>query len=141
MTVSKQRGTAAEVLTKAFLNKHGFPEAERRVLHGANDVGDILVCPGVIAEVKGGHAAEEASDGQLRKWCEETERERINSGAEHAFLVVKRKGHGSAKVGGWWVVNNHFDMLCRFRLDEYSVFLQKVTGRFVEEESGDVQAE
>jgi hypothetical protein len=121
------------VLTKKFLNANGFPEAERRVLHGAKDVGDILVCPGVIAEVKGGHAAEEASDNQLRLWCMETEIERLNAGAEHAFLVVKRKGFGSAKVGGWWVVNNHFEMLARFRLDEYTVFLQKVTGRWEEE--------
>jgi hypothetical protein len=31
------------------------------------------------------------------------------------------------------VVNNHFEMLARFRLDEYTVFLQKVTGRWEEE--------
>jgi hypothetical protein len=137
VTISKERGTQAEVLVKRFFNEHGFPEAERRVLHGAKDVGDILVCQGLIAEVKGGHAAEEASDHQLRLWCEETKREGVHAQAEHAILVVKRKGHGAAKVGGWWVVTNEFGMLARFRLDEYTVFLTKLTGRFQAEESGD----
>ena len=130
MSASKDIGTWAETKVKRYLNDHGFPEAERRALHGSSDVGDILVCPGIIAEVKGGHAAEDASDYQLRKWCAETETERLNADAHHAFLVVKRKGCGPAKIGGWWVVSNQYDLLARFRLDEYVDFLLKLTGRY-----------
>jgi hypothetical protein len=126
---SKNIGTAGETRVVRYLTANGFPEAERRALAGQQDKGDILVCPGVIAEEKAGLAAEKASDHQLRLWCEETERERQHAGASHAFLVVKRAGHGATKIGGWYVVRNEFDMLTKFRLDEYTLFLKKITGR------------
>jgi hypothetical protein len=107
----------------AFVQANGFPDAKRRALAGALDEGDILVCPDVIVEVKGGAAAESASDGQLGAWRAETEKERIHAKVHLAFLVVKRKGHGAAKVGGWTVVptesNSELGMLTKFRLDEY----------------------
>jgi hypothetical protein len=129
---SKNIGTAGETRVVKYLHLNGFPEAERRALAGQQDKGDILVAPGVIAEVKAGIAAETASDHQLRLWCEETEKERQHANAEHAFLVVKRKGHGATKIGGWYVVRNEFGMLSKWRLDEYVVFLTKITGRFNE---------
>jgi hypothetical protein len=120
---SKNIGTWAESRVVAFLQANDFPDAKRRALAGALDEGDILVCPGVVAEVKGGHAGEDASDGQLKAWRAETERERIHAKAHLAFLVVKRKGHGVLKVGGWTVVptesNSELGMLTKFRLDEY----------------------
>lgn len=129
---SKNIGTAGETAVVNYLHRNGFPEAERRALAGQADKGDILVCNGVIAEVKAGTAAEKASDHQLRLWCEETEKERLNANAAHAFLVVKRQGHGATKIGGWYVVRNEFDMLSKFRLDEYTTFLRKITGRYEE---------
>lgn len=134
-TKSKQIGTREETRVVNYLKANGFPEAARRVLHGSADLGDILVAKDVICEVKGGAAAETASDGQLRLWCSETERERVNAQAKHAFLVVKRKGHGDAKVGGWWVVFNTHGMLTRFRLDEYVSFLSSLTN-ILEESDG-----
>lgn len=123
---SKDIGTWAETKVVNYLRANGFPEADRRALHGNKDLGDILVCKGVIAEVKGGRAAEDASDEQLRRWCSETERERVNAKASHGFLVVKRRGFGVAKIGGWWVASNHGGMLCRFRLDDYTRFLNSL---------------
>jgi hypothetical protein len=134
---SKNIGTAGETAVVKYLRRTGFPEAERRALAGQQDKGDILVCPGIIAEVKAGYAAEKASDHQLRLWVQETERERVNADAEHAFLVVKRLGHGATKIGGWHVVRNEFDMLAKFRLDDYVTFLQKITGRWKEEHDPD----
>lgn len=124
---SKNIGTSAETHVVRYLQANGFPHADRRALKGSLDVGDILVCPRLIVEVKAGAAAENASDGQLRLWCAETTREKRNAKADTAFLVVKRKGHGVAKLGGWWVVQSDGGMLVRFRLDEYVVFL-KVLG-------------
>ena len=116
-------GTWGETHAVNFLRFKGFHDADRRALKGALDQGDILVCKGLIVEVKAGHAAEDASDEQLRKWCVETAREKVNAKAETAFLVVKRKGHGAAKVGSWWVVQNDGGMLTRFLFSEYVDFL------------------
>lgn len=126
MNRSKNIGTACETAVVKYLRRNGFPKAERRALAGVLDKGDILVADGVICEVKGGVAAERASDQKLREWCVETERERVNAGAEIGFLVVKRPGHGAIKIGGWHVVTNTFGMLAKYRLDEYVVFLNKI---------------
>ena len=124
---SKNIGTSAETHVVRYLQANGFPHADRRALKGSLDVGDILVCKGLIVEVKAGAAAENASDGQLRLWCAETAREKVNAKAETAFLVVKRSGHGVGKIGGWYVVQQDGGMLTKFRLDEYTNFL-KVLG-------------
>ena len=121
---SKNIGTSAETHVVRYLQANGFPHADRRALKGSLDVGDILVCKGLIVEVKAGAAAENASDGQLRLWCAETSREKRNAKADTAFLVVKRKGHGIAKIGGWYVVQDDGGMLTKFRLDEYTQFLK-----------------
>ena len=123
---SKQIGTWTETQVTNYLKANGFPNAERRVLHGTADLGDILVNRRIIAQVKGGDAAEKASDERLRQWCEATEQQRVNAGVEHAFLVVKRPGFGVTKIGGWWVVSNNVGLLCRFRLDEYVTYLRSL---------------
>jgi hypothetical protein len=112
-------GTQAETRVVNYLKRSGFPHAERRALSGQQDKGDILVTRGLIVEVKAGEMAENASDERMRGWVEETERERVNAGADHAFLVVKRKGHGVHKIGGWYVVRNDNGLLVKYRLDEY----------------------
>ena len=124
---SKNIGTRVETQIVNYLHTAGFPKAKRRALAGALDEGDILVAEGLIIESKGGAAAENASDGQLRLWCAETVKEKTNAKADAAFLVVKRKGHGVAKVGGWWVVQDEGGMLVRFLLAEYVLFLQAVS--------------
>jgi hypothetical protein len=104
---SKSIGTAAESAVTKFAKANGFPFAERRTLHGSADCGDVkLDSRGrVVIEVKAGKAAETASDSQIAKWLEETERERVHAGADRAFLVVKRAGKGTQSVGSWWAVS------------------------------------
>jgi hypothetical protein len=97
----KQIGTATETAVTRLANLSGFPFAERRALAGAADKGDILMCPGFILEVKGGHMAEKASDAQVLNWLIETENERVNSGAAHSMLIVKRKGVGAERCRYW----------------------------------------
>ena len=66
-------------------------------------LGDIIGCIGVCWECKGGHAAEQASDGQVAAWLlGETETERVNAGADVGILVTKRKAIGARFAGLWW---------------------------------------
>lgn len=98
----KNIGTATETAVVRYARYSGFLLAERRALAGSNDLGDILLCPHVIVEVKGGKAAETASDAQILAWLAETETERRNADADVALLVTKRKAHGLANPQGWW---------------------------------------
>lgn len=88
----KAIGTRGETAVTRYAREHGFPLADRRPLKGTLDEGDVLLTVGLIAEVKSGKSAQNASLGQIRKWLAETERERVNAGAEHAILVVQRRG-------------------------------------------------
>jgi hypothetical protein len=97
----KAIGTACETAVVRYLVANGFPGAERPALHGALDEGDITGTPGVAWEVKGGHAAENASDAQIALWLAEAEAERVNRGSDVAALVLKRKGKGAASAGSW----------------------------------------
>jgi len=102
----KDIGTAGESAVVTFLRANGFGGAERRALRGTLDCGDITgLGPGVVVEVKSGHAAETASDGLINAWLAETETERKNAEADIGVLVVKRKGKGSAE--SWWAIEWH----------------------------------
>lgn len=106
-TVSRRRrpkdiGTAAETAVVRAARRLGFPGAERRALHGSTDLGDVLLCPGAIVEVKGGDAARKASDGQIAAWLGETDRERLNAGAAVGLLVTQRSGIGATNADRWW---------------------------------------
>lgn len=99
----KQIGTAAETAVVRFAQANGFPRADRLTLSGSFDRGDIDLTGDrrVIVEVK---AHKSFSDAQVIIWLGDTERERINARADHAFLVVKRPGKGAAQVHHWWAV-------------------------------------
>ena len=103
MSRSKDIGTKAESAVVAVLRAHGFPTAERSALHGAHDQGDITGTP-ACWEVKGGHAAEQASDGQVLAWMAELDTECVNKGADLGVLVMKRKGVGHGNAERWWAV-------------------------------------
>lgn len=98
----KAIGTACERAVVRHLVGHGFPNAERPALHGRLDEGDITGTPGVAWEIKGGNAAETASDAQIHAWMDEAEAERVNKRADVAVLVLKRRGKGAASAGSWW---------------------------------------
>jgi hypothetical protein len=106
MNKPKAIGTAAETSVVRSSRRLGFPHAERVVLHGNLDQGDVRLTPGltagVIVEVKGGNAARDASDLQILAWLDETETERRNAHADVAFLVTQRRGVGPARAEQWW---------------------------------------
>ncbi|MFD2792565.1 hypothetical protein ACFS27_03290 [Promicromonospora vindobonensis] len=102
----KAIGTAAESAVVKAARRLGFPHAERVVLHGNLDQGDVRLTPGltagVVLEVKGGNAARDASDLQILSWLDETETERRNAHADVAILVTQRRGVGPARAEQWW---------------------------------------
>lgn len=123
MSKSKDIGTWTETQVVKHARTRGFPHADRHVLKGSNDEGDVwLDSRGrLIVEVKGGKAAETASDTQVRAWLDETERERINAGAARAFLVLKRAGKGTQQIGQWWAVSGLTALADTYGLARYPV--------------------
>lgn len=107
----KNIGTAAETAVVRVAHTRGFPGADRLTQRGRHDRGDIGLAPGVILEVKAGHAAETASDAQIDAWLHETETERANAAADVAILVTKRKGHGPTNAHRWWAHMRARDLL------------------------------
>lgn len=100
----KQRGTAAETAVLRHVRENGYPWAHRLALTGNADQGDISLLPGnlVILEVKNHATGSTGQPGaaQLADWMRQTEAERDNAGADHAALVVKRKG--TTDPGRWF---------------------------------------
>lgn len=101
MSRPKDIGTRAETAIARAAQVHGFPLADRLTLRGAQDRGDVGLCPGIIAEVKGGMTAKDASPALLSQWLADTEKERRNAGAEFAFLAVQRRGIGLKRAHEW----------------------------------------
>jgi hypothetical protein len=97
-------GTKVETAVVRHLQAAGFPHAERRALRGTFDAGDITGTPGLCWSVKGGTAAETASDTQIVAWLAEAQTQRVHAGADHAVLVLKRRAHSAARAGCWWAV-------------------------------------
>jgi hypothetical protein len=95
---SKDIGTRGETAVCKVFQTHGFPGSERRALAGANDRGDLLICPGIIVECKWGKHAKTASLTDLGKWWRETMTEVRNAGAEIGLLVVQRNGIGATRA-------------------------------------------
>lgn len=83
-------GTRTETAVVRYLRANGWPNAERRALHGATDLGDITGTPGICWEVKGGEQAKTASDGLVRQWLAETTVETVNADAAIGVLVVQQ---------------------------------------------------
>lgn len=80
-TKSKKRGTTTETMVVNYLRDNGFDRAERRVLHGTNDQGDVTGIDGVCIEIKGERKK------HFSAWKAETVKEAANAGAGMYFLV------------------------------------------------------
>ena len=106
MNKPKAIGTAAETQVVKWLRENGFPNAERRALHGGKDVGDILACDDFLVEVKvrgkdsSNAGLGQPGDAELRGWLDELDDELRNADCTHGLLVVKRKG--TTDVAKWW---------------------------------------
>lgn len=108
---SKVIGTKAESAVVKVARANGFGQADRHVMKGAKDEGDVWLCPGVIVEVKGGEMARTASDNLVEKWMDEVDAETFHAEAAIGFLVVQRRGIGEANAHNWWAMIRHSTFL------------------------------
>lgn len=96
MSKQRQKGTRAETAVVTFLKGNGFPHAERRALHGANDKGDITGCGPVVFEVK------DHAKLSLSEWVKELEEEIRNAEVDTGCVVAKKRG--TLDVGEWYAI-------------------------------------
>ena len=77
----------------AALREHSWPHAERRVLAGARDRGDITGVPRVVIEAKNERKI------TLSSYVDEANAEAENDNADIGVAWVKRRGRASAADG------------------------------------------
>lgn len=144
----KQIGTAAESAVVSVAREHGFAAADRHVLTGGADQGDVWLLPTgmsrqVVIEVKAGHTAERASMGLIEEWVGEAQRE-ADAAARGTtvavgFLVAKRAGVGAGNAHRWWAYMT-LDTLDRMRsVEVWGTFAKEFAhDQIVRLEYGDV---
>lgn len=113
---AKQKGTAFETLIKRYLNEKGFTKADRVVLKGGEDTGDIN---GIIHGLAGRHLAIQCKNQRkmnLSGWLDATVAQAQRLGKSLPALVVKRAGKGEKALGDTYVV---------LRLDDFVTLLQE----------------
>lgn len=101
MSRAKNQGTAVESAAVSWFAQNGFPETERRVLHGSTDLGDLRIRrdPVIIVECK---RAMGQGGVKLTPWMRETVTETVNARAAYGILAAKQRGAGSKKVARWF---------------------------------------
>ncbi|HVC04929.1 MAG TPA: hypothetical protein VND88_09660 [Candidatus Acidoferrales bacterium] len=87
MTAAKRRGSRFEADVVAYLAEHGFPLAERRVMGGTRDRGDVAGVPGWTLELKATRVLDLA--GALH----EARAEAMNAGTIDFAAILKRRNH------------------------------------------------
>lgn len=92
MGANQRKGSAWEQTICDYLVANGFPYAERRVMGGTNDRGDIAGVPSVMIEAKNTQRLD------LSGWMDEVRDEKANAKAQVGVAVVKRRNHGVARA-------------------------------------------
>jgi hypothetical protein len=109
VSANRSKGTAFEAAVVAWLQGHGYPNAERRALSGSKDRGDItgLGSTNWVLELKDCQAM------SLAAWVDEAQVEKANAGAKYAAVIHKRRGKS---VGGAYVTMTMEDFLASGRM-------------------------
>jgi hypothetical protein len=115
----KQKGTAFETLVRQYLNDLGFKEAQRTVLKGGKDTGDIN---GIKNPEKRQVAVQckNQKTFSLSQWLNATVEQADNLGGAVPALVVKRPGKGEKAVGDSYAVMRLSDLVDLLKEAGYS---------------------
>lgn len=100
MSAAKRAGAKFETDLVAYAQTHGHPRAERRVMGGSLDRGDIAGIDGWVVEAK--NEAVRDVPGALR----EAKREAVNAGVTRYVAVHKYRNHSIAEAVvsmPWWL--------------------------------------
>lgn len=115
---SKGIGTRAETKVVRYLEEHGI-KAERRALHGSQDLGDILVPDHkFILEVKAGKQTQQYGRKLKEEWLRQTHTESENAGLM-GFLVIAVHGRSTRDYEVWSDDGNSF-----WYLDQFTASIQ-----------------
>ena len=93
---AKAKGRETENQAVAWLREHGWVNAERRRLTGAEDQGDVTGAPGLCIEVKS------AAAWKPVQWLRETTVETVNARADLGFVMARPKG--GVNVDDWVIL-------------------------------------
>lgn len=108
----KDKGTRAESDIVQWAKKYNFYRAERLVLHGTGDVGDVRLAEGVMIQVKDGYTErKEPTDYQVGQWLAQVDKQRKNGDWNIALLVHKRYGKADPDSWRWYLDGATFGQL------------------------------
>lgn len=112
VSANKKKGDFAEMVVRDTLRKLGFPWTERTRAGYERDTADLHLLPQrlVVAQVKN------VRTPRWMEWMADLEEQKINAGADVAFLVWKPYGVGETRSGEWLSV---------MRLQDYTELLRR----------------
>lgn len=93
---NKTKGDRAERSVRDYLHGNGFPRCERTRAGYTRDAGDLHPCQGLTVQVK------DRAAYAWPEWLRQLREQRAEAKAEHAILVLKRRGLGDP--GEWLAV-------------------------------------
>lgn len=93
---NKLRGDRAERAVRDYLRANGFPHCERTRAGYTRDAGDLHPAPGLTVQVA------DRAQYAWPEWLRQLDEQRDEAKADHAVLVVKRRGLGDP--GQWLAV-------------------------------------
>ncbi|MBM4496211.1 hypothetical protein GS426_11240 [Rhodococcus hoagii] len=90
---NKAKGDRAERAVRDYLRANGFPHCERTRAGYTRDAGDLHPAPGLTVQVK------DRAQYAWPEWLRQLDEQRDEAKADHAVLVVKRRGLGDPGSG------------------------------------------
>lgn len=90
MSKQRQKGTRGENEIVDFLRRAGFPNVERKALHGTRDEGDLTGIPSWAISVKN------CREHRLGEWLDELRVQMIHAKALFGVVIFKRRGKSAA---------------------------------------------
>ncbi|MCK0516978.1 hypothetical protein [Williamsia sp. DF01-3] len=93
---NKTKGDRAERAVRDYLRSNGFPRTERTRAGYTRDAGDLHPCQGLTVQVK------DRAAYAWPEWFRQLREQRAEAKADHAVLVLKRRGLGDP--GEWLAV-------------------------------------
>ncbi|MET4611063.1 hypothetical protein ABIC28_002044 [Rhodococcus sp. PvR044] len=93
---NKTKGDRAERAVRDFLRTNGFPHCERTRAGYTRDAGDLHPAPGLTVQVK------DRAAYAWPEWLRQLNEQKDEARADHALLVLKRRGLGDP--GEWLAV-------------------------------------
>lgn len=86
MSKARAKGTSWETQIVRYLNRNGYPGADRAPLRGDKDQGDIVGLPGTCIEAKNCKTLTPSL------WLDQLEVEMANMSADTGVVIAKRRG-------------------------------------------------